>query len=141
MIKDLRSAYAFCIEDISLIENYDKAISDDSNNYIVHHKLGISAGRCISKDELISMNLYFHRPAAELIFMTKSEHVKLHNKARINQISKTFAEANRNRIWTPEMRKKMSDKMKGRKLGPMSEEHRKKLSDAAYRRHRKGEYK
>ena len=137
MIKDLRSAYAFCIEDISLIENYDKAIADESNNWIVHHKLGISEGRCISKDELISMNLYFHRPAYELIFMTKSEHIKLHNKARINQITNTFIEANRNRIWTPEMRKKMSDKMKGIKLGPMSEEHRKKLSEAAYRRHHK----
>ena len=137
MIKDLRSAYAFCIEDIELIENYDKAIADESNNWIVHHKLGISEDRCITKDELISMNLYYHRPAAELIFMTKSEHVKLHNKARINEIINTLSEANRNRIWTPEMRKKISDKMKGRKLGPMSEEHRKKLSEAAYRRHRK----
>lgn len=137
MIKDLRSAYAFCKEDISIIENYDKAISDKSNNWVVHHKLGIAEDYQNTKDELIMMNLYFHRPASELIFMTKSEHVKLHNKARIKEIVATLSEANRNRVWTPEMRKKLSDKKKGVKCGPLSEEHRKKLSEAAYRRYTK----
>jgi ligand-binding sensor domain-containing protein len=138
MIKDLRSAYAFCKDDISLIENYDKAIADESNNWVVHHKLGIREDYCNTADELILMNLYFHRPASELIFMTKSEHVKLHNKARIKEIVNTLTEANRNRVWTPEMRKKVSDKKKGVKLGPMTEEHRKKLSEAALRRYNKG---
>lgn len=138
MIKDLRSAYAFCKEDISLIENYDKAIADESNNWVVHHKLGIREDYCNTADDLILMNLYFHRPASELIFMTKSEHVKLHNKARIKEIVKTLSEANRNRVWTAEMRKKVSDKKKGVKRGPMSAEHRKKLSEAAYRRYNKG---
>ena len=33
-----------------------------------------------TKDELIKMNMYFHRPADEFIFLTPKEHRKVHIK-------------------------------------------------------------
>ena len=77
MIKEI-SAYAFCKEDISLIENYDKAINDKSQCWDCHHRTEIW-WNCTSQ-ELIDNECYYHRPAKELIFLTHAEHSKLHNK-------------------------------------------------------------
>lgn len=71
-------AYAYCKEDISLIENYDIAINDNKR-YVCHHKNGLLK----SRTELIEQKLYFNRPADELIFMEIAEHNSLHNKSKI----------------------------------------------------------
>lgn len=71
-------AYGYCIEDISKIENYDKAKKDNSHIWICHHKLEIRDGYRNSAADLKLMNLYYHRPAAELIFVTNEDHMKLH---------------------------------------------------------------
>lgn len=76
----------FCCEDISLIENYEIAINDDKNSYHCHHRLEThnADGTKKEKDEqlsieqLIEMGLYYRRPASELIFLTPSEHSKVH---------------------------------------------------------------
>ena len=78
----------FCCEDVSLIENYDKAIAD-SERWDCHHRLEIQNNKTISKDELIQNNLYFNRPASELIFLTVSEHAKLHGYHRTQKNQKT----------------------------------------------------
>lgn len=66
-------------DDYEKIENYDVAISADEL-YEVHHRLEVADGHEIhSKSELIAMNLYYHRPPEELIFLSRSEHRKLHN--------------------------------------------------------------
>lgn len=105
-------AYAYCKEDISLIENYDKAIADTTQTWVCHHRLEIQDGHNNSLDYLKKNNLYYHRPANELIFLTRGEHTKLHNTGK--HISE-------------ETRRKISKFHKGKSL---TEEHRRKLSEA-----------
>lgn len=75
----------FCYEDVSLIENYDKAIKDDKNIWQRHHRLethypdGTLRENSLSADELKDSNLYYNRPAKEFIFLTRYEHLRLHN--------------------------------------------------------------
>ena len=73
-----KKAKKFCNEDISLIENYDKAISDPNKMWHCHHRKEIIT----SKKELIENNEYFNRPASELIFLTPFEHTSLHKKGK-----------------------------------------------------------
>ena len=67
-----------------LIENYDKAIADTTQTWVCHHRLethtsdGILREIEISDEELKSLGVYYNRPPEELIFMTRSEHRKLH---------------------------------------------------------------
>ena len=66
-------------DDYEKIENYDVAVIADEL-YEVHHRLEVEDGHEIhSKAELIAMNMYYHRPPEELIFLSRSEHRKLHN--------------------------------------------------------------
>lgn len=67
----------FCNEDPSLIENYNEAIKDNKT-WVIHHKLEIELNKTVK--ELKKLGLYYKRPANELIFLTKSEHVSLHRK-------------------------------------------------------------
>ena len=76
-----RNVRYYCCEDISYIENYDKAITDRNGVWDCHHRLEVGAnGQVISKEELIEHGLYYNRPANELIFLTHNEHARLHNK-------------------------------------------------------------
>ena len=108
-------AKSFCREDLSLIENYDKAIADTTQTWHCHHR----RESIYSKNDLIEIREYYNRPACELIFLTPFEHIRLH------QLGKKVSE---------ETRKKMSESRKGENH-PMfgkhfSEEHRKNLSAA-----------
>ena len=133
-------------DDIESVENYEKAKADDFRGWDCHHRLEThtSDGERrivdISKAELISLDIYWHRPAKELIFLTKKEHRILHTNPM------------KGKKHSEETRKKMSEKRKG-KPGPnkgkhfseewkkkireantgkvFSEEHKKKLSKAA----------
>lgn len=122
MIDEVR-AYAFCKDDISKIENYDKALLDNSQTWICHHKLGISEGYTNSVKDLKLMNLYYHRPAEELIFLTKSEHIKLHNYHRKYKSGHHRDELTKSKI---------SESLKGK---PLTEDTKKKLSIAKKGRH------
>ena len=75
-------AKCYCLEDISLIENYQEAISDQTNMWNIHHRRECDEnGRTLfTKKQLIEMNLYFNRPASELLFVTRSMHNKLHQE-------------------------------------------------------------
>ena len=73
MINEKR-AKSYCKEDISLIENYDKAIADKRWVWHCHHR----RETIFSKSDLIEIGEYYNRPACELIFLTKSEHMRLH---------------------------------------------------------------
>lgn len=107
-----KMAWAYCCEDLSLIENYDKAISDDTQTWRCHHRLEIQdEGKLIyTPKQLENLGLYYNRPASELIFLTLSEHNTLHGK---------YAPDERN--------KRRSDTMKG-KSHPQSKETREYLS-------------
>ena len=79
-------AKRFCSEDISLIENYHQAISDEKRMWDIHHRRESDEnGKTLfTKKQLIDMNLYVKRPASELIFVTRSMHWKLHREQREN---------------------------------------------------------
>ena len=69
-------AKRYCCEDISLIENYEQAKNDTKHRWICHHRIELSENTTM--EDLISRGLYYNRPASELIFVTLSEHNKLH---------------------------------------------------------------
>ena len=78
------TANAFCKDDISKIENYDKAIADTTQTWHCHHRLELTLERefAHSKEELKRLGMYYHRPYFELIFLTNSEHNRLHHKGK-----------------------------------------------------------
>ena len=64
----------YCNEDISLIENYDKAIADAHTMWHCHHRKEAT----LTKQQLLAQNEYWGVPAKDLIFLTPSEHLSLH---------------------------------------------------------------
>ena len=72
----------YCSEDISLIENYHQAVWDPYEKWEIHHRRECDEnGRTLlTGKQLIEMNLYKNRPASELIFVTKSMHMKIHRE-------------------------------------------------------------
>ena len=112
---NIRTTKSKCRGDFSLIQNYDKAISDKEHIWDCHHRLGT----IIPMKKLLEMDLYYHRPSLELIFLLHSDHSKLHNKGK---------------HLSDETRKKLSEKLKGENH-PMygkhfSNEHNQKLSES-----------
>ena len=79
----IKQAQRYCKEDISLIENYDKAVNDITQTWLIHHRdeiktlpSGIRVVR--TRQELKDNDRYYNCPANELIFLTKEEHNKIH---------------------------------------------------------------
>ena len=86
------SAKSYCKDDISLIENYDKAIADKSRVWHCHHR----RETIYSRSGLIEIGEYYNRPACELIFLTKFEHNRLHKSGKHHsaETRKKMSEAN-----------------------------------------------
>ena len=105
----------YCKDAPSLIENYDKAIADTTQVWQCHHR----RETIYSAKELIDIGEYYNRPACELIFLTPSNHRRLHN------LGKHPSE---------ESRKKMSETKKGENNYLFGKHHsaeaRKKMSEA-----------
>ena len=76
------NAKQYCSEDVSLIENYHQAISDEERMWDIHHRRESDEnGKTLfTKKQLKEMGLYFKRPASELIFVTRTMHWKLHRE-------------------------------------------------------------
>lgn len=76
----------YCCEDISNIENYNLAKKDNFIKWDIHHRLETnnSDGERrlvdLSHSELKALDMYYNRPASELIFLKHKEHMQLHNK-------------------------------------------------------------
>ena len=116
---DKKRAIKYCKNDISLIENYDKAIADDTQTWHCHHR----RETIFSRKDLIEIGEYYNRPACELIFLTKSEHMKLHHldKPLSEDTRRKLSKANKGKpTWikgkhhSEESRKKMSEANKGK---------------------------
>lgn len=116
-----------------LIENYDKAMADMTQTWECHHRLET---KCPvykpTVQDLKDWNLYYDRPSEELIFLTKVEHTSLHMSIvdRSNEWKTKISLALKGKSKQPvseEIRKKISEANKGRKL---SEEHKAKISAA-----------
>ena len=71
---------AYCSEDISLIENYELAVTDTTQTWHCHHRGEVLPCGRFSHNDLKKFGLYYKRPASELIFLTHSEHRHLHAK-------------------------------------------------------------
>ena len=108
----------YCNEDISLIENYNKAISDLNQMWQCHHIRELET----SRKELIKLGEYYNRPASELIFLTESEHKSLHKKGKQSHW--------KGKHRSEETKRKMSKAKQGKKLKPFTEEHKLKMSIA-----------
>lgn len=127
----MRNFEIYC-KDIENVENYQKAVADNFKCWECHHRLethlpnGKRRDVNISRKELIALRMYYNRPAYELIFLTRSEHNKLHHKGKNHHYYK--------KPMSEEQRKKISNAMKGEK-NPFygkhhSEETRKQISEA-----------
>lgn len=79
---DIDRAKSYCKEDISLIKNYNKAISDNTQTWHCHHIDEINLHKKVS--ELIEEGQYYKVPASKLIFLTKSDHSRIHSLAENN---------------------------------------------------------
>lgn len=136
-----RNIKEFCKEDFERIENYEKAIADNNQTWHCHHRLethtsdGEKRLVSLSKLELIELGMYYYRPAEELIFLTKSEHAKLHNLTRVysDETKKKISESNKGKRHSEKTKIKMSESHK-EKPSPMkskkrTDEFRKKVSD------------
>lgn len=135
--------YKHYCDDIENVENYEKAKADNFIGWHCHHRLEThnSDGERrivdITREELKALDMYWHRPSSELIFLTKGEHTGLHNvgKNHSEKWRKEKSEAmsgERHPLYgkhhSDETRKKMAEAHKGKHL---SEETKKKLSEAA----------
>lgn len=130
----------FCCEDISKIENYDKAIVDTTQTWECHHRLethnsdGERRSIDIAKKELIALDMYYHRPSDELIFLTGKEHGILHYKGKhpSEETRKKLSEASKGNTnmlgkhHSEETKRRMSEAHNGKKF---SEEHKRKMSE------------
>lgn len=82
----------YCREDVSNIENYEKALADGFKGWDIHHRLETHryGDRTrtswelredpVGWNTLVALGLYYNRPAKELVFMRKEEHRALHSK-------------------------------------------------------------
>lgn len=118
-------------KNIEQIENYEKAKADNFKGWCIHHRLEThnSDGERrlvdIAVKELIALNMYFNRPAEELIFMTIKEHRVLHTKGKLGTNNKGKPGTFRGKHHTEESKKKISTAKKGKHP---SEETKRKMS-------------
>ena len=131
----------YCSEDISKIENYDKAIADTTQVWECHHRdeIGVLPSGMIdyrSKAELIKNNMYYGCLANELIFLTPAEHRRLHHKSKTlsSDTKAKISEAKKGKAFSPEHKAKLSESHKGKKIRPHTAEHRAKLAESARKR-------
>lgn len=109
---NFRNVKNYCRDDISQIENYDKAVSDIEQMWECHHRLEVTDSFICNAELLKEMNLYYNRPACELIFLTKSEHRKIHNNTV--EYKRIMSEAKKGKKHTEETKRKISESIKGK---------------------------
>ena len=151
-----KQAKKYCNEDPSLIENYWDAMNDETQLWHCHHRLEIQPnGVKVSRNELLRSGMYYNRPANQLIFLTETEHRRIHRvgkflsedtKRKLSEANKgrqspnkgkTFSEETRRKMSiarqyiSDDTRRKLSEANKGRK---QSEETKRKISEAQKRR-------
>ena len=100
---------SYCCDDFSLIENYELAVNDTTQTWDCHHR----RESIYSAKDLIEIGEYWKRPAAELIFLTHSEHRRLHAKGvpLSEEHKKAIGEARKGHSVSEEHRAKLSKKI------------------------------
>ena len=135
MINKVISTLKSYCQDYTKIENYDKAVADKENMWHCHHRLEIgSNGERISHKDLIRQGLYYNRPASELIFLTNSEHKRLHQSGKklSDETKIKISKYRSGKQMSEEQKRKISESMRGKKRPPRSEEWKMKISLAKH---------
>lgn len=68
--------------DVTKVENYEDALNDQEEKYVLHHVLEWK----YSSAELMTMNMYYHRPPEEFLFVKKY----VHNSSSFIHIAKRY---------------------------------------------------
>lgn len=74
------NANRYCKDSITEIENFRNAIDDKSHTWVCHHRIETDSENPLTSEQLIQMNMYYDRPASELIFLNRNDHAKLHGE-------------------------------------------------------------
>lgn len=117
--------YSKVCKDYTKIENYELAKKDNFKGWVCHHRLEcVETGAVVnsSRQDLIDWNIYFNRPADELIFLTRKEHRALHTRNKTEEVKE--------KLYNENVRKKISNTLSGRKTKPCSEETKRKIAEA-----------
>lgn len=124
-----KQLHKYCCEDITQIENYDKAMADKEHRWDCHHRGEILPCGVYSVSDLKKFGLYWNRPASELILLRHDEHVRLHMKCfkHSEESRRKISESLKGKKHSEETRRKLSEMRKGKKL---SDEHKRKMSEA-----------
>jgi hypothetical protein len=117
----------YCSEPLELIENYNAAISDTEHIWDLHHRNEITPCGVKSINELKSLNLYWHRPASELVFLRRDEHRTLHSRNRSRETKEKISNTMIGMKFSQEHRDKLSEKRLGKKH---SEETKRKMAES-----------
>lgn len=74
----------YCCESLEDVENYQRAMADNFEGWDLHHRLEINEQGKVrfTMKQLKKFGLYYNRPASELIWLTKSEHMRMHAISR-----------------------------------------------------------
>lgn len=107
----------FCKDDISLIENYDLAVNSDETWHCHHRREIENDGTLHSRKWLIDNDLYYNRPACELIFLTHSEHTSLHSTGEKNPMYGKHLYGEKNPFYGKKHSYKTRKKMSESKIG------------------------
>lgn len=123
-----------------LIENYEAAKKDNFKGWCCHHRLEThtSYGERrlvdITKKELIAINMYYHRPASELILMKVDSHMRLHRSGKKCSEETKQKMSESKKMVSEETRRKISELLKGQvtwmKGKHHTEESKRKMSEA-----------
>lgn len=118
---------SYCCDDITQIENYDKAINDTTQTWHCHHRLETDLD--LTEEQLKEQSLYFNRPASELIFLTPFEHISLHKKGKQIWLGKKHTEESKEKMRQSQLKyfETHDGPMKGR---TQTEEAKQKLREA-----------
>ena len=119
MIANIKILEKYCT-DYKNIENYEDALKSPLR-YDLHHRNEISEHK--SKKQLITENLYYGRPAEELVFLEHGEHARLHREGKQNALGHHFNPST-------ETKQRMSESHKGKHRPAFSIEWKQKLSIA-----------
>lgn len=121
----------YCKENLNFVEGYREALKSEEE-YVCHHRLEThiwdsanciwvkrNKGEALTSSQLKELNLYFNRPADELIFMRRKEHNSLHrllreNKPHSDETKKKISESCKKIVRTEEWNRKNSEGCKRR---------------------------
>ena len=113
---NIGSANEFCKDDITKIENYEQALNDKERTWDIHHRLELTLDGefAHTPKELERLGMYRNRPYFELIFLTRSEHKKLHNntKKHKEKASKSMKKVKHTNEWNKNVSKALKGKSK-----------------------------